>query len=217
MKTNTKTTLWVMLICTPIGELWGWLHCQIGAKSGWIFPPDSWFGIEFCGMILEDWLFYPITGYFFVQVILFDPLKLMFGRRFPLKRFSVKRNNLAKALIHIVLLALTVLPIFIFGKSGQLTALFFGCPSIIIWYFIEKEFDIYHFLRTGLIIVPIEFIWDHIAVGVFNQWVYIRDAGIWGNLWINGLPCEMSPYLGFMSLYFIFSMVILVKKKVEQK
>jgi hypothetical protein len=215
MKTNTKTTLWVMLICTPIGWVWEWIHYQAGAKSGWIFPPGSWFGIEFGGMVVEDWFFIPITGFFFLMWVLFDLFKRMFGRYFPLKRLSVRRENVCKYLLYTCLCVLLIFSVCFFGLSGNLTSVFFGLPCVIILPIIWKQWDIYHFLRTGLIVVPMEFIWDHIAVGVFNQWVYIHDAGIWGDLWFRNIPIEMTPYLGIMSWYFIFSMVVLVKSRVE--
>ena len=213
MGVNMKKTVGiVMLICTPIGWMWGWWHEQAGDKSGWVFPPKSWFRIEFGGMVLEDWLFYPITGFFFIQAIIFDPIKKLWCLFFKPIVLSSKAACVNKWIMYGFLVQLIYFGYLIFGDSGTRTAVCFGVPSLLLFLYIWEDWNVWHFYRTGLIIVPTEFIWDHIAVGVFNQWVYQKDSGIWGGLWINGIPCEMSPALGFFSWFFIFGMVKTVEK-----
>lgn len=197
-------------ICTPVGWLWGWVHCNAGVKSGWVFPLDAYLGVEFWGMVLEDWLFYPITGGFFVTLVLFDPL----DKILPLTDMKM---NIVKCVsynrfIFIVLVVMLFISGF-FGTSGRMTAVFFGGPSFIILICLRGELNPTKFFRAALFVIPIEFFWDHWAVGAHQQWIYLKESGIFNdNLWFCDIPLEMTPYLGIMSTYFVFCVTNLILK-----
>lgn len=144
------------MLLVPSAWLWGLYHCQIGEWSGWVFPKDSLAGPDINGMVLWDWLFYPITIFFFTTIILFDPFKKLLD-----KDLFFATEEVLKLIFYILLVVMICLSFVWFGKSGQATTLFFMIPCLAIYIYIWNSWDIMKFIRTGLLVVPMEILWDH--------------------------------------------------------
>ncbi len=207
-----------MIIGTILGWIWNWLHYNMGVAPAWVFPFGEVIGISILGIPIEDWLFYPITGGFFSTIVMVDPLKI-FGlayRRQVYPKFYYNAETInsptnIKIIIQMCLVGFTCFMIVYCGKSGTLSALFFGLPAIFMFCYILDEWNVWHFLRTGIIVVPTNVIWDIWATP--EQWLYPKDTGMFAeNFWYLGIPFEMTPGLGILAWFFVFSLVISLKK-----
>ncbi len=209
---SNKKILFLTNLLIPWAWLWGLYHCQAGNKMGWVFPNDAFPGPDVFGMVLWDWLFYIVTINFFTTIILFDPLK-----RYVKLEIPKRVEQLLKKLWYLFMVWCFVMPFCMFGSSGKATAIFFVLPSLFLYLYIWKYWDMSRFVRTGILTVPIEFIWDHWAVGRHQQWIYVKSSNMWGELWFNGIPIEMTPYLGFAAWFFTYGVVFMFYKILADK
>jgi len=213
---NKKVFLLTVLICTPIGLMWNWWHYKYGIIPAWSFGPAETLGLLICDVPFVDWVFYPVTGAFFVTMIMIDPLKGSYGLFLSndmVANFINKNYNTITNTFYIFLIHLTSLGILVFGESGTRTALTFGVPSLLMWIYISKNINIHHFIRTGIIVVPTNFFWELWATPMTHQWWYNKESGCFSeSFWYLGIPFEMTPYLGLMAWYFIFCVVKTIEK-----
>jgi hypothetical protein len=197
-----KQIFWLtIIICTPIGWMWNWWHYYSGVSPAWGFPLGQVIGFEILGVPIEDWVFYPITGGFFVTMYFLDPLKRV---------INFKRSSWwLKFTLFIVLIHLIIFGWLVFGRSGTVTAFCFGLPSVFLFLAIYKTWDTEHFIRTFIIVVPTNVVWDIWATP--GQWYY--NAEVFSpHFWYLNIPAEMTPYLGIMAAYFVFGVVTCLKK-----
>ena len=240
------------IIGSIVGWIWNYWHYTAFAIPAWGFGARETFDIIIFGVPLADWIFYPITGGVFVTVVMFDPILWLWKKipeRFkfvlPIVRHgwlmqykgvlrgttaSLFCSALAKYIIYITLVWLTLFGIFVFGKSGTMTACFFGIPSIVMLFLIWKEWRVCHFLRVGIVVVLTNVIWDIIAcntwiVPILNwkidiQWYYNKNVGYFSELdcfWFKNVPMEMTPYLGLMGWPYIYGMILILNKHIKGK
>ncbi|MCP4651161.1 MAG: hypothetical protein GY853_13930 [PVC group bacterium] len=202
-KINWRVYWICMAIGTPLGWGWNWYLTKAGNFPAWIFPEDAVTGIVIFGIHIEDWFFYPITGSFFITLYFWDPLK---------KWIDFKADWLKLVLLPLLILSV-VYGLVAFGNCGKSIAICYGIPAIIMFVINFDKFDTAHFTRMAIIIIPMEFIWDHWAVGKHQQWIYLRESGMFCDWWLLGVPVEMTPYLGIIATFFIYNLVLLVETK----
>lgn len=201
---NKKLLIIILLICTPIGWMWNWWHYNSGIIPAWSFPFGEIIGISILDIPIEDWVFYPITGAFFISIVMWDPLKVLFFRK-------VYSPDWLKIVIIVLLIQLSFFGVMVFGKSGTITAVCYGFPSVFMLLYIYKSFDVWHFFRTQLIVIPTNVIWDLWATP--TQWDYPKESGLFSEyFWWSGLPAEMTPYLGILAGYYIFGIIKSLEK-----
>ena len=203
-----KVILLTVLVCTPVGWMWNWFHYYYGVSPAWGFPADQVLGFKICGIPIEDWVFYPITGAFFVTMYIVDPFK----RFFKNKESSVW----LKTVFFMLLLYLIYWGWLVFGESGTVTAGCFGVPSVYLFMRIFKDWDVWHFIRVLIIVVPTNLFWDIWATP--GQWFYLTDVGVFSeHFWYFNIPAEMTPYLGIMAGYFVFGVTANINNLMKGK
>ena len=197
---NKKAFALTLITGTMMGWLWNWIHYKAGVTLAWSFKEGETFGLLVFGIPAVDWAFYFITGWFFLTMVIFDPL-----RRYLPDSFGDPRKY--KCCFYFLLVFFVILGFVIFGCSGIMTAYFFGITSLLMYIYIWREWNVYHFMRTGLIIVPTNVLWEIWATPVTRQWWYNKESLMFSDdFWWWGIPFEMTPYLGIMSWYFIFGL-----------
>jgi hypothetical protein len=199
----------VMIVCTPLGWMWNWWHYKSSMIPAWEFTPFNTLGILIFGIPLVDWIFYPITGGFFATMVLFD----LTGKKHNINIEMAKSTKSKKLSLILLTIWMSFFGVLIFGKSGTMTAVCYGIPSVFFLLYVFENINVYHFMRIGFIVIPTNFCWEIWATPITKQWYYNKDSFCFNtDFWFWGIPIEMTPYLGLMAWPFIYGIVETITK-----
>jgi len=201
-----------------IGAVVGWawniimMRFDPGAAA-WIFHPWGYSGV-FWLQSLEDWIFYPVCGIFFIlicEMIKADPGELWYYRD-------------ARCFINLGNIIILVLPAFYFEPAGLSEIFFFGLPGTVMLWLIR--FNPVHYIKCCLILVLFACIWDIVAVTWLHsiwpwaeQWFYVSFDALgrplhsavfipWGDPfgWVGRSPVEITPFFSIYGSIFIYGL-----------
>jgi len=210
---DKKAFVLTMIIGTVVGWEWNFFHYKNGVVHAWDFGTGETFGILICGIPAVDWAFYAVTGFFFLTMIVIDPLKKPYEKVFGLDDCSYCSHHTIKVTNFFVLGIAIIVGIVFFGWSGTFSSILFGIPSFLALLYIDGDLNVPHFIRTGIIVVPTNVIWEIFATPITKQWWYNPESGLFSDhWWWWGIPFEMTPMLGFFAWYFIFTTYSYLRK-----
>lgn len=224
---NWSVFLPYLIITTISGYMWGIYLLKIDPDfPGWLFYPWTTIGIEFLGMTIEDWIFYPICSTIFYFVYRF------------FKKGEEKSKEVLK--ISMILIHILLITFFIYFSStcGKSLAIHQGIFGLFLIPFVWNEFKIKHFLKVEFFVIIFAAIWDYMAVSILarifpwcSHWSYIAfDAA--GNAhhssifldyerypwaWILDNPIEVTPWMAITSSLYVYFIITLLDRVMARK
>ncbi|MBN1981033.1 MAG: hypothetical protein JW795_05855 [Chitinivibrionales bacterium] len=213
-----------LAIATFSGWMWGLFILKKDDQfPGWLFYPWTTVGVEFLGMTIEDWLFYPICATFIYQVY-------RWLRKDQCR--SPVMLKLGVVIIHVLLIEFFLYFGALCGKTLALQQAIFGLVFVS---YIWTSWRVKHFIKFELFTCLFSGVWDYASVSLLakipgwswcSHWSYVSfdSAGKpyhssiflsyadhpWA--WVFNNPIEISPWLGITSTLFIYFLIASLDK-----
>lgn len=208
-----------VIIAAPVGWAWNILMMNFDPNAAaWLFHPWGYSGVFFL-QSLEDWLFYPVCGVFFIMVCELVPVRPVPG---PFDRDL-------RHWITVVNISLCTFPAVWFAPAGWSEIVFFGLPgTVLLW---GVRFNPRHYLTCCTIFIIFACLWDLVAVTWLRQvwpwaeqWFYVsfdvfgraHQSAVflsWGTPggWIGRSPVEITPFFSIYGSIFIYGLYYRLK------
>lgn len=205
-----KWFLLYMVIGSVAGWTWNLFITYSSKLPGWFYHPWSVVAGN-KGMVLEDWLFYPICGALFYVVRNAIP---------NIGVWSMTSKNITIGVLYLLMIFATS----IFTIGGQSISIWFAIPGLIMLFLNRYTLNLGRFFVVGLIIVALGQQWDMITTNIIPsitgwewsaEWSYVYvDAGgishhsaLWLDKkwsWIGNIPIEIMYWFNISGWIFIY-------------